>query len=210
MQIPRKVISYSRGCRLIRVSDMDSPWNRASNFRVNSENVRTIKFKYFNKTVTAEIVYDNSEESYRIRLDGDNEWQELQGTFDEETGSIALILGDERIQSTVVFAEDDDSIINVFDNGIKHVLRLEDATSDSASIVSEGLHKDALTAPMPGKIVKVNAQEGSKVKKGAVLVIMEAMKMEHVIKAPHDGVIGKVNFKEGDFVQANATIVAYE
>ena len=49
---------------------------------------------------------------------------------------------------------------------------------------------DAVPAPMPGTIVKVIATAGHSVKKGEVLLILEAMKMENEIVAPKDGVVG--------------------
>lgn len=54
-----------------------------------------------------------------------------------------------------------------------------------------------VSAPMPGKILAVNVQEGQKVKKGEVLFILEAMKMENEIMAPEDGVVEKVVVSKG-------------
>ncbi len=66
---------------------------------------------------------------------------------------------------------------------------------------SSSTHADGeLVAPMPGKVVKVLVQEKQKVKKGELLLILEAMKMEHKILATHDGVIQKIFFKEGERV----------
>ena len=58
-----------------------------------------------------------------------------------------------------------------------------------------------VVTPMPGKVVKVLAKAGAEVSEGTPLMILEAMKMEHVIKAPITGVLAAVNFKEGDFVE---------
>ena len=57
-----------------------------------------------------------------------------------------------------------------------------------------------LTAPMPGKVVALLAQPGQKVEKGAPLLILEAMKMEHTITAPHDGVVEELLYAVGDQV----------
>ncbi|RKO86858.1 hypothetical protein BDK51DRAFT_16445, partial [Blyttiomyces helicus] len=51
---------------------------------------------------------------------------------------------------------------------------------------------------------------GDKVVKGAPLIILEAMKMEHVIKSPKDGVIKKVNYKVGEIVAQGKMLVAFE
>lgn len=52
---------------------------------------------------------------------------------------------------------------------------------------------NALTAPMPGKIIAVNAKAGDIVKAGDPLIIMEAMKMEMTLEAPRDGIVAEVN-----------------
>jgi len=65
----------------------------------------------------------------------------------------------------------------------------------------------ALTAPMPGRIVKVAVGEGSRVVQNQRLVVLEAMKMEHVIEAPHAGVISQLCVKEGDQVQGGTQLL---
>ena len=63
---------------------------------------------------------------------------------------------------------------------------------------------------MPGRVVKLMANEGDKVKKGQALIIMEAMKMEHTIVSPRDGVIERVSFQVGEMVPADAVLFAFE
>jgi pyruvate carboxylase subunit B len=53
---------------------------------------------------------------------------------------------------------------------------------------------------MPGKVVSLKVSEGDKVKKGDVLLIVEAMKMENEIHSPIDGMVAEVYVKEGDQV----------
>ncbi len=59
-----------------------------------------------------------------------------------------------------------------------------------------------VTAPMPGTILKVVAKPGDPVKRGTVLVILEAMKMENEIVAPSDGVVASINVTRGASVNA--------
>lgn len=65
-------------------------------------------------------------------------------------------------------------------------------------------------APMAGKIVLVNVKGGDVVQEGTPLVIMEAMKMEHVIKAPRFGVVEAVFFGPGDFVDGGKLVVSFK
>ena len=64
----------------------------------------------------------------------------------------------------------------------------------------------AITAPMPGKILGVKASAGQAVKKGQVVLILEAMKMENEIVAPQDGTIATINVNTGDSVEPGATL----
>ena len=61
---------------------------------------------------------------------------------------------------------------------------------------------EKVTAPMPGTILSVNVSNGAAVKKGDVLFILEAMKMENEIMAPCDGTVGGVNVTKGTSVES--------
>ena len=64
----------------------------------------------------------------------------------------------------------------------------------------------AVTATMPGKILGVKASAGQAVKRGQVLLILEAMKMENEIVAPQDGTVATINVAVGDSVDPGATL----
>lgn len=63
-----------------------------------------------------------------------------------------------------------------------------------------------VSAPMPGKILGVKASVGQAVKKGQVILILEAMKMENEIVAPEDGTVATINVAVGDSVEPGATL----
>lgn len=67
-----------------------------------------------------------------------------------------------------------------------------------------------ISAPMPGKIIKVNCSVGEEVSVGKVVVTMEAMKMEYSLEADVDGTIKTVNFQAGDQVNVGQEIVRIE
>jgi len=67
-----------------------------------------------------------------------------------------------------------------------------------------------LTAPMPGTIIRVHVGVGDVVEPRQRLVVMEAMKMEHVIEAPYGGIVRAVLHREGDLVTAGAELVELE
>lgn len=67
-----------------------------------------------------------------------------------------------------------------------------------------------LKAPMPGLVLSIPATPGQEVKKGDPLIILEAMKMENVLKSPTDGVIREVLVKEKQAVEKNFTLLTFE
>ena len=73
-----------------------------------------------------------------------------------------------------------------------------------------GAHGGGLTAPMPGKVVALLAQPGQKVEKGAPLLILEAMKMEHTITAPAAGTVKAFCYAAGEQVGDGAALVEFE
>ncbi len=65
----------------------------------------------------------------------------------------------------------------------------------------------SIKAPMPGTIMKVNTTVGASVKKGDVLCVLEAMKMENDICAPADGTVASVNVQKGASVNTDDVLV---
>ena len=66
---------------------------------------------------------------------------------------------------------------------------------------------EAVTAPMPGTILKVNVTQGQAVKEGDILCVLEAMKMENEIMAPKDGTVTQVITSKGSSVDTGAVLV---
>ena len=65
---------------------------------------------------------------------------------------------------------------------------------------------EQVTAPMPGTILKVNVTQGAAVKKGDILVVLEAMKMENEILAPKDGTVAQIAVAKGNTVDTGALL----
>ena len=65
----------------------------------------------------------------------------------------------------------------------------------------------SVKAPMPGTIIKINVKNGDSVKKGDVVCVLEAMKMENDITAPEDGVVASVEITQGASVATDAVLV---
>ena len=69
-----------------------------------------------------------------------------------------------------------------------------------------GAGKVKVNAPMPGKILNVKGNVGQSVKKGEVVFVLEAMKMENEVVAPEDGTIVSINVAVGDSVEAGEVL----
>jgi biotin carboxyl carrier protein len=68
----------------------------------------------------------------------------------------------------------------------------------------------SLVAPMPGSVVRVEAAVGDAVAAGQVLVVLEAMKMEHSVRAPHDGVVAEIDVSPGQQVDQGTVLAVLE
>ncbi len=77
---------------------------------------------------------------------------------------------------------------------------------DPADVIAEG----SLLAPMPAAVISVAVSEGQEVSKGDVVVVLEAMKMQHTITAPYDGVVTELSAKAGAQVESGAVLAVID
>jgi acetyl/propionyl-CoA carboxylase alpha subunit len=88
----------------------------------------------------------------------------------------------------------------------RHVV-LRAARTEDALEVSAGAEQGSLLTPLPGTVVAVHVTPGQQVLRGAPLVTVEAMKMEHTLTAPYDGTVARVIFGPAERVAAGAILV---
>jgi biotin carboxyl carrier protein len=67
-----------------------------------------------------------------------------------------------------------------------------------------------LKAPMPGMVVSILVEEGQKIEKGKVLLILESMKMQNELKSPRDGTVGRMRVKPGESVEQRQTLLSVQ
>ena len=126
----------------------------------------------------------------RLRL-GDEE-RSLQAEFDgssPDPQSSAVVL---------------DNFVHVFDQGHHHVFEVVDPYLPPAEAAD---HHGGLIAPMPGRILAVLVSKGQTVARGAPLVVMEAMKMEHTVTAPRAGDVEDVFCSVGEQIKEGAELL---
>ena len=98
-----------------------------------------------------------------------------------------------------------DQTLHLFRAGRQAALRL--ARTEDALQVSASAEEGSLLTPLPGTLVAVHVTEGQQVVRGAPLVTVEAMKMEHTLTAPYDGVVTRLAFGLTERVAAGAVLV---
>jgi 3-methylcrotonyl-CoA carboxylase alpha subunit len=152
--------------------------------------------------------------THRLDLDGQRiegraqplfpgEWRWLVSANDllEEVAVLheQVIVGERRALN---FVRTENGAV-IFEHGAAMEVReIDTGGSKNGGAVSDG----ALVAPMPGKIVAVSAKPGDTVKKGATVVVLEAMKMEQALVAPFDGVVAAVPVEVGQQVVEGALL----
>lgn len=74
---------------------------------------------------------------------------------------------------------------------------------------TRGSHINSIRAPMPGLIIDMKIKEGDEVRKNDPLIVLEAMKMENIIKSPGDGTVKTIHVKKGVSVEKNQILVEF-
>ena len=86
----------------------------------------------------------------------------------------------------------------------------QEAKAEAPKKVAAKAGQEVVKAPMPGTILSINVKEGDNVKKGQILLILEAMKMENEIVSPRDGKIARIVVSKGSSVNTGDDMVIIE
>jgi 3-methylcrotonyl-CoA carboxylase alpha subunit len=180
-------------------ADPHSPWHRRDGWRMNLGVSRRLTFRYGETTKDIGVSYTGN--GYRLEVDG----QATDAVGEMQPGSqLRADLGGNRVAATVVVAKEKR---HVFLHGRCFVLAAVDPLFHAGE---GGGAEGGLTAPMPGKVIALVATPGAKVEKGAPLLILEAMKMEHTIAAPAAGTVRAFRYGVGEQVADGAELVDFE
>ena len=125
-----------------------------------------------------------------------------------------ILSGNKSFTAEIVKADLTTKTFTILVNGHKYNIDVKDKFD--ALLHEMGMDKLAQTgvqevkAPMPGMVLNINVSAGSEVKKGDPLLVLEAMKMENIIKSPRDGKIKTVKAVKGTAVEKNQALVVFE
>jgi len=174
-----------------------SPWAAADGWRLNLESQRSFEFSEGATARGFTLHYGRSGHS-----------------FDFGAGrqpASATPLGDDRYRVTFGDRGFDATVIRrglaftVFADGHTYRLAMVDPLAAAETIEAP---TGRLTAPMPGRIAHLYVKPGQAVKRGDVLLVLEAMKMEHSILAPRDGVVEAIGYAVGELVEEGVELLS--
>ena len=180
--------------------DPTSPWASADGWRLGHAGARKLAFAQGDARI--ELTAHGHAGDYRIEL--------ASGTHDVTGARLADGELSARIDGAMhrFRASADANRVLVHDG--QQRLRLDAVEvyrrQDDAGAATE--HR--IRAPMPGRVVLVQAKPGDAVHTGDVVLVIEAMKMELALKAPRDGVIAELRAQAGEFVEADAVLATLE
>lgn len=128
-------------------------------------------------------------------------------------GKIHLIKGNESMEAELIDWERETQSMRIRLGYQTATIQLKDRYAlllekMGISTAGSGALKD-IKAPMPGLILEVKVKPGDEVKKGDVVLILEAMKMENIIKAPGDGVVKEVKVNLKQSVEKNQVLIQF-
>jgi 3-methylcrotonyl-CoA carboxylase alpha subunit len=176
--------------------DPHSPWHAVDPWWVNSAR-HTIAYTFCAGEARHDIAVRRAGDGWSVRLPAG----EKVARVTERDGRLLVATASVEFVATVVPLGEERHVF--CHGGQRKLLRLDPL----AHAGEEEAHGGHLMAPMSGTVVAVMVETGDRVGKGAPLMILEAMKMEHTIVAPAAGVVAAVNFRAGDRVKEGADLV---
>ncbi|NQU35460.1 MAG: methylcrotonoyl-CoA carboxylase [Bacteroidetes bacterium] len=171
---------------------------------------------YWRNVMNISFIIGESEESLELKnIDRNNyhftykDKQFIANLTYRNDHSVDFSIGDQNTKAIISTDVLGNSFVSI-DGLLFQIKRTDILGSGDGLFLSHNDDEGSLFAPMPGKIIKINVQEGDNVTRGTVLLIVEAMKMENNIVASHDAIVEKIAVKEGDMVDTDVQLVVLE
>jgi acetyl/propionyl-CoA carboxylase alpha subunit len=132
----------------------------------------------------------------------------------EKENSWHALLSHKSYNVELVKVDEVEKLVTLKVNGNKYQVSVKDKFDALLkSLGMENLNSvkvNELKAPMPGLVIDIRVNEGDEVKKGDPLLVLEAMKMENILKCPADVKIKKININKSQAVEKNQVLISFE
>ncbi len=158
--------------------------------------------------------------SYKFQVNEEHDFQltpELLKSIDIQStgdGHFHILKNNKSYKAEVIASDFANRKLTILINGNKYEIKITDEYDELVKklglTVASGQKVKEIKAPMPGLVLDVMAKIGQTVQKGDGLLILEAMKMENVIKAQGDGIVKLVKIEKGQTVDKGAILVEME
>ncbi|HEX5092160.1 MAG TPA: acetyl/propionyl/methylcrotonyl-CoA carboxylase subunit alpha [Burkholderiales bacterium] len=178
--------------------DPHSPWDGVDGWRLNQGSHH--RFVFLEGGRRHEVTVEFAQPGQRLRIDGRD--YALAGERRGEDG-LRVRLESHTFEARAVRVGHEWHVASA---GARTVLTLAEELPTEDDERAPG----SLAAPMPGKVIALLVKPGARVAKGAPLLVLEAMKMEHTISAPADGVVKALHFAVGEQVPEGAELLTLE
>jgi len=162
--------------------------------------IKKMFINYEHRNHVYNISVERRKDQFFITYDN-NEYTVLASEI--KPGQLKIQLGERVIKCVISEGEENKYVF--LDGNVYDVKRIE-LTGTKKTSKKEG----DLNSPISGKVVTVKVKNGQAVKKDDVIMVIEAMKMEYLIRAPYPGTIKKINFKENDQIEIGETTAELE
>ncbi|XP_015587361.1 methylcrotonoyl-CoA carboxylase subunit alpha, mitochondrial isoform X1 [Cephus cinctus] len=182
-----------------------NPFTTEVGLRLNHILNRRFKFNVLDNDVVVDVKYTEPE-VYSIRVDNLGPWRKVTGILINSDKGFEINSEIDGIKSKVRIVKLKDELY-IFTNDRKWQLKIAQAKFISLLSKEKNVSAGAAISPMPGVVDKVLIKKGDVVSKGDPLIVIVAMKMEHIIKASADGTIDEVLCAVGDNVAKNKLLV---
>jgi len=175
----------------------DDAWQSGCGFRSNLPARRRVLLRQGKRTLQVDVADGRATVNDTELI--------LGAAHEQRSGAVNARINGHNRHGNVI---SDGTFLYVMCDG--HTERFTEMTDDISRYQNQALSRGGVAAPMPGQVIAVNVKAGDAVKHGDVLVVVEAMKMEHSVTAPQAGTVKQVLFAAGDRVEEGVELVEFE
>ena len=161
-------------------------------------------------TVNSDRKYKMSFESGKVKI---NDQPSVKLHWDRNGNKVFLLVGDKPFVGYLTQVDIKEKKVWITINGYRFFCQIEEETDQLLKKLGFQVEKKSdmklMEAPMPGLISKVFVSDGDEVVKGTPLFILNAMKMENIIKAPASGEVSRILVKQDENVEKGQTLIQF-